>query len=138
MQTKLKVRAKIYSIMDGQTAIKAYANVDVGGLLCINSYTVSNSIKEPDSLFAFPPSYRRKNGGYKPYIEFPYNKDNPLADAIVRACKFAYRRFEETGKLHEYGEEVEVDYDDFLQWAKTPDDLGGKDDDVIDLSDVPF
>lgn len=126
------VKAKIYSVMDAQTTKKAFANVSIGGYIHINSYTVSNKIDDPDSMYAFPPSYAGKNGKYKPYMEFPNYKDNPLAKAIYKACISAYKHYEGTGRLHEYGDEIEVDLSDF----KLPEKAELLEE--INLENIPF
>ncbi|MBQ8985494.1 hypothetical protein IJ076_03080 [Candidatus Saccharibacteria bacterium] len=126
------VKAKIYNVMDGQTAKKAFANVSIGGLMHINSYTVTNTIGDVDHMYAFPPSFKGKNDKYKPYVEFPDFKENPLAKAIYKACVSAYKHYENTGRLHEYGGEFEVDLNKCQLPEKTAERM------EINISDIPF
>lgn len=139
---KIPVKAKVYYATQGQTAIKCLANVAIGDLICINSYTVSNTIERPDRLNAFPPSYQLKNGKYKPNIEFPNSRNNPLLTAIYKACCSAYKHYEDTHKLHEYGETYEVEVGESQQ---TPDPRDMETiindpnlDEPIDISNLPF
>ena len=110
----LPIRAKVYITKIGNTAQKAFASVDIGGLLYINSYTVSTTSKRPDRLSVYPPSRRATAGDFKPFIEFLYNGENPLVAAIYKACISAYKLYEDTGQLHQYGETFEVEIDKIL------------------------
>lgn len=143
---RLKVKAKIYHLADSQTSVKAFANVNIGDIICINSYTVSNKITDTEKIYAFPPSYRKNGGIYKPYVEFPNSKNNPLMTAIYKACLSAYRRYEDTGQLHEYGETFEVDLDrleqirseECKQIEEETSDLPWDTTDEITISDIPL
>lgn len=142
----LEVKAKIYSIADSQTSIKAFANVNIGGVMCINSYTVSNKIDDTEKIYAFPPSYRGKQGKYKPIVEFPNREENGLLKAIYKACLSAYKKYENTGKLHEYGETFSVNLGKTVQEIKKNaranndgySDIPREWQEEISISDIPF
>lgn len=109
----LKIQAKIYATKPGKTAMKAFASVDIGGLFYINSYNITTTTEKPDKLAAFPPS-RWSPTGYKTYIEFPHLQNNQLVVAIHKACVSAYKKYEDTGRLGEYGEAFDVEVDKIL------------------------
>lgn len=116
--SKLSVRAKIYAIKDGATAIKGFANVEIGGFMFINSVTVTNTLDHPDKLEVYPPSYRLRNGSYKPQIEFAHAGQNKLWAAFRQACLSAYKHYSDTKRLHEYGATCEVEIDSLLELTK--------------------
>ena len=121
MSAKIYVKAKIYAVTDGTTAPKAYANVSIGDLLNINTYTVTNTFATPDEMTAFPPSRKdARNGSRKPFIEFAYPKKNKLVEAIRKACQSAYELYSSTGRLHEYGRAFAVDIDNLFGSAEKP------------------
>lgn len=143
---KIPIKAKIYYAKDGATALKAYANVNIGDMVFVNSYAISNTMNNPNTLRAFPPSYKSKNSGYKPYIEFADSETNPLSAAIYKACKSAYCHYEDTGRLHEYGETIYLDLGEIesreLGRAVEGDSLVKSEkimlEDDISILDVPF
>lgn len=146
----IPIKAKIYAATDSQTSIKCFANVSIGGAFYINSYVISNTIGEPDKLYAFPPAYRNKRGNYMPYIEFPGGKDNEVSGAIYKACISAYKKYLDTKRLHEYGETFCADLNKLSEsgWekenryaskAKSYEKYGyAGEDEELDLSDIPF
>ena len=117
---KLPIKAKIYAATEGQTALKCFASVSIGGMFHINSYTISNTIGEPGKIYAFPPTRKTSKGSYAPYIEFPDGKNNEILVAIYKACMSAYEKYEDTHRLHEYGEVFEADLDMFTgsEWKQ--------------------
>lgn len=110
MSFRIPIKAKVYRATDSQTAIKVFANVSIGGFMHINSYTVSNTLANPDKLSVFPPSY--KFGSiYRPHIEFASPKKNALVKAIEKACTSAYEIYASTGEFQRYGETFMVNLD---------------------------
>ena len=142
----LEIKAKVYSITDSQTSVKAFANVNIGGVMCINSYTISNKIDDTEKIYAFPPSYKNKEGKYKPFIEFPNREENELLKAIYKACLSAYKKYEETGKLHEYGETFSVNLETTVKEVEKNaranndcySDIPREWQDEILMSDIPY
>lgn len=108
---KIKVKAEIYHVADGRTAKKAFANISINDKVFINSFSITNTSKRPDAMSVFPPGYNGKDGRKHPFIEFNNQQNNPLYAAIVSACLDAYKKYSDTGRLHEFGDEFTIDLD---------------------------
>lgn len=142
--SKLKITAKIYTIKDSKTSVKAFASINFSNLMFINSFVISNTVEQPEKLSVFPPSYCSK-GKYHPVMEFPNMKNNGLYGAIRNACLSAYKKYSDTGQLHVDSEPFEAEYDIIpTSTEKSPQnqaeygqDILPTDEDVDSLS-IPF
>ena len=108
---ELKIKAKIYHVTDGKTAKKAFANISINDEIFINSFSITNTSKRPDTMSVFPPGFNGKDGRKHPFIEFNGQQNNPYYAAIISACLDVYQKYSDTGRLHEFGSEFTVNLD---------------------------
>ena len=147
MSKKIQVKAKIYVVGSGKTANRMYANVQIGDIMHINSYVVGTISDDPYKITCFPPSrYDKRSEQMKPFIEFANPKDNPLVEAIRKACISAYKLNEEKRHLQTYGEAFEVDLDDLSTLTQKVASNGNNTDfipceagdEILELKEIPF
>lgn len=142
----IPIKAKVYFVKEEGTSIKCTVNVSIGDLLHINSYKVTTTTNNPGKLNVYPPSYHHiKSNEWRPYIETPNRTNNPVQKAIFKAGISAYKRYEDTHQLHQYGETYVVTWDELNQF----DPRDTKQDSVVEdipddfdmkkaLEDIPF
>ena len=145
---KIPIRARIYHVVEGQRALKAYADVAIGDYLCINSYSIAYSYKHKnrdedgnDDVIVFTPTAKRENGEYKRIVEYPNWDENRLKDIIAKLCKQAYKKYEDDGTLRVYTKPIYVGIDELVDFNKSVDQNPHKsvDDNERDwASEVPY
>ena len=135
---KIPIRATIYNVADGRTAIKAYASIIIGDYLAINSFSIAVSSFE-NELVVFPPSVKCGNNRYKKIVEFPHWKEGRLKKVIDRQCILAYKRYEDDhSTLYKYGEPAYIEIDDLTGFVEKTVQESQEPTDAIDLGDIPF
>ena len=117
-KTKIPIRAMIYHIADGKTAIKAFANVSIGDFMYINSFSIAVS-SYGDELVVYPPTTKCINKKYKKIVEFPNHNNSKLLDTITKVCKLAYAKYEDDGELNRFGDPFYIKVEDLIDFDKT-------------------
>ena len=135
---KIPIRATIYHVADGRTAIKAYANVAIGDYLYINSFSIALSAYV-NELLVYPPSVKCRDGKYKRIVEFPNWKDSPLKEKIDKLCIFAYGKYEDDNStLGKWTDPIYVGIEELVGLDKKSAQRSQESTNGIDLSDIPF
>ncbi|MDR0905505.1 MAG: SpoVG family protein [Oscillospiraceae bacterium] len=80
----ITVEARAYPLKEKHKNTLAYASVNIGGIVAINSVRISDSRK---GIFVAMPQQKTKNGEYKPYC-FPLTAE--LRDKINATVLAAY------------------------------------------------
>ena len=119
VNNKIPIRAMIYHVADGRTAVKAYANIAIGDYLTINSFSIACSSIDNNDLLVYPPTVRCKNGNYKRIVEFPGWDKSSLKKKIDKICKLAYRKYEDDRQTNLYGDPVYVGIEELVNFEKT-------------------
>lgn len=137
---KIPIKAEIYAVTDGKTAVKAYANVAFGDSLYINSFSVALS-SITGELTVYPPSVRCGGNQYKKILEFPGRGSNKLKEAITRVCLLAYAKYEDDKEPGVFGEPTYINVGDLVDFKKA--DVASQqkeksDTELEDLSCLPF
>ena len=137
--TKIPVKAVIYHVADGNTAIKAYANIAIGDYLYINSFSVVVSSYSNTDLLVYPPSVKCGNGKYKRIVEFPGWEESSLKEKIDKLCTFAYGRYEDDNNtLGKWTDPIYIGIEELVNLGKKNVQSSRKSTGEIDLSDIPF
>lgn len=137
---KIPIKAAIYTVTDGKTAVKAYANVAFGDSLYINSFSVALS-SITGELTVYPPSVRCGGNRYKRILEFPGRGNNKLKEAITKVCLLAYAKYEDDKEPGVFGEPIYVNVGDLVDFEKVnaiSQQKEGGDAELEDLTFLPF
>lgn len=144
VNNKIPIRALIYHVADGRTAVKAYANVAIGDYLTINSFSIACDSVDNNTLVVYSPTVRAncKNGKkYKRIVEFPGWEESDLKSKIDKVCILAYRKYEDDRQMMQYGDPVYVGIEELVNFKKegTQNPQKSADDNNSDWeSNIPF
>lgn len=114
MEIKIPIKAKIYSVKDGRYGLNAFANVMIGDYLSINSYSIIPDPKGGGTLVVFRPRVFLGNNNFKYIVEYINRKNSKLERQIEKACRYAYGKYEDDGRLQQYSEAYYIGIEDLI------------------------